>query len=102
MDTKHSISYVNDSVLGHKNCLVTLRDSKLSASENFSKNLPFPIYFPDGDKEEQPEDVNDESRHQLIVSFLSHNTTLVVSVKSVDVSVVLQLSFVRKITTQIS
>lgn len=60
INTKHNIIYVNGSVPGHTNCLVKVRDSHLPAYKDFSKNLPFPTYFPDGDEEELPEDLYDE------------------------------------------
>ncbi|KAM5292223.1 large ribosomal subunit protein uL3m [Ctenodactylus gundi] len=60
INTKHNIIYVNGSVPGHKNCLVKVRDSNLPAYKDFSKNLPFPTYFPDKDEEELPEDLYDE------------------------------------------
>lgn len=37
-----------------------IRDSKLPAYKDFSKNLPFPTYFPDGEEEELPENLYDE------------------------------------------
>ncbi|XP_063105064.1 large ribosomal subunit protein uL3m isoform X2 [Cavia porcellus] len=61
INTKHNVIYVNGSVPGHKNCLVKIRDSNLPAYKDFSKNLPFPTYFPDGDEEELPEDLYDEN-----------------------------------------
>ncbi|KAM4821405.1 large ribosomal subunit protein uL3m [Thomomys bottae] len=61
VNTKHNIIYVNGSVPGHKNCLVKVRDSNLPAYRDFAKHLPFPTYFPDGDGEELPEDLYDES-----------------------------------------
>ncbi|GAB1294604.1 39S ribosomal protein L3, mitochondrial [Apodemus speciosus] len=61
VNTKHNIIYVNGSVPGHKNCLVKIKDSTLPAYRDFCKSLPFPTYFPDGDDEELPEDLYDES-----------------------------------------
>lgn len=61
VNTKHNIIYVNGSVPGHKNCLVKIKDSTLPAYKDSCKNLPFPTYFPDGDEEELPEDLFDES-----------------------------------------
>uniref|UniRef100_A0A2I2YV34 Large ribosomal subunit protein uL3m n=1 Tax=Gorilla gorilla gorilla TaxID=9595 RepID=A0A2I2YV34_GORGO len=61
INTKHNIIYVNGSVPGHKNCLVRVRGSKLPVYKDLGKNLPFPIYFPDGDEEELPEDLYDEN-----------------------------------------
>lgn len=60
INTKHNIIYVNGSVPGHRNCLVKIKDSILPAYKDFSKNLPFPTYFPDGDDEELPENLYDE------------------------------------------
>jgi large subunit ribosomal protein L3 len=38
-----------------------IKDSTLPAYKDSCKNLPFPTYFPDGDEEELPEDLFDES-----------------------------------------
>ncbi|XP_036287385.1 39S ribosomal protein L3, mitochondrial isoform X4 [Pipistrellus kuhlii] len=38
-----------------------IKDSILPAYKDFSKNLPFPTYFPDGDDEELPDNLYDEN-----------------------------------------
>ncbi|XP_032345408.1 39S ribosomal protein L3, mitochondrial isoform X3 [Camelus ferus] len=38
-----------------------IKDSILPAYKDLGRNLPFPTYFPDGDEEELPEDLYDES-----------------------------------------
>ncbi|XP_029445196.1 39S ribosomal protein L3, mitochondrial [Rhinatrema bivittatum] len=72
VNTKHNIIYVNGSVPGHTNCLLKVRDSKLPAYQEQSKNLPFPTFFADGDEELQ-EDLYDKEIFQFNEPSVSYS-----------------------------
>ncbi|XP_054848115.1 39S ribosomal protein L3, mitochondrial [Eublepharis macularius] len=64
VSVKHNIIYVNGTVPGHTNCLVKVTDSNLRAYRDYSKNLPFPTYFADGE-EELADELYDEEVFQF-------------------------------------
>nr|XP_056713043.1 39S ribosomal protein L3, mitochondrial [Euleptes europaea] len=64
VSVKHNILYVHGAVPGHTNCLVKITDSNLWTYRDYSKNLPFPTYFADGE-EELSEELYDEEVFQF-------------------------------------